>query len=60
MKIYLVVYRSGKEVKVTLVKQYDEETVKKYVQDYVREDGKKLTILLVTPFDFLVVRRLGM
>lgn len=60
MKAYLVVYRSGKEVKVTIVKQVSEEMVKKYTQDCIREDGKKLTILLITPFDALVVKRLEM
>jgi hypothetical protein len=54
MKIYLVVYRSSKEVKVALV------NVRKYAQEYIREDGKKFTILLITPFDDLVVKRLNM
>jgi hypothetical protein len=60
MKIYLVVYRSSKEAKVALVKQIDEENVRKYAQEYIREDGKKFTILLITSFDDLVVKRLNM
>jgi len=58
MKVYLVVYRYNKEVKIVLTKQNDEGAARKYVEEYCALNGGRLIVFLVAPFDDLVRTRL--